>query len=43
MATRALLLNFAKLFGGCDSNNIWHTLMVLVCKMELIWKNPNVT
>jgi hypothetical protein len=34
MAEREKYLNFGKLFIGCDSNNIWHTVVVLVCKME---------
>jgi hypothetical protein len=30
MAERDLNLNFAKIFYGCDSNNVWHLLMALV-------------
>jgi hypothetical protein len=36
MAARASLLNFAKLFGGGDSNIIGHMLVVVVCKMKLV-------
>ena len=36
MAARTKYLNFAKLFYGDDSNNVWHLLVVLVCKVELI-------
>ena len=43
MAEREKYLNFVKLFYGDDSNNVWHLLVVLVCKIELICENPNVT
>jgi hypothetical protein len=36
MAERTLFLNFAKLFGGCDSINILHMLVVVVCKVKLV-------
>jgi hypothetical protein len=36
MAAREIFLNFAKIFGGVDSNNIWHKLVVVVCKMKLV-------
>jgi hypothetical protein len=26
------------IFGGVDSYNIWHTMVVVVCKFELICK-----
>jgi hypothetical protein len=36
MAEKKENLNFGKSFKGCDSTNIWHTLMVLVDQEELI-------
>jgi hypothetical protein len=30
--------NFAKLFLGSGSNNVWHTVVVLVCKMDKVLK-----
>jgi hypothetical protein len=41
MAARNIFLNFATLFGGVDSNNVWNTMVVVVCKMELICEKPN--
>jgi hypothetical protein len=41
MAARDELWNFAMIFGGVDSYIIWHTMVVVVCKIELICKNPN--
>jgi hypothetical protein len=38
MAERKEFLNFAKLFGGVDSNIIWHTMVVVGCKVELVCK-----
>jgi hypothetical protein len=35
MAARKEFSNFAEIFGGVPSNNHWHTLVVVVCKMEL--------
>jgi hypothetical protein len=43
MAARTLLLKFAKLFGGSDSNIIWHKLVVVVCKMVQVCENPKLT
>jgi hypothetical protein len=40
MPARKLFLNFAKSFYGCDSNNVWHLVLVLVCKFEWFCKNP---
>ena len=37
MAARTFILNFVKIFYGCDSNNVWHLLVTLVCKMKLVW------
>jgi hypothetical protein len=34
MAARRNFLNFAKLFLGGDSNNVWLLKVVLVCKNE---------
>jgi hypothetical protein len=42
MAARRIFLNFAKPFFGCDSNNVWLLMVVLVCKMKLVLKNSNV-
>jgi hypothetical protein len=39
MAARSKLSNFEMNFGGVDSYNIWHTMVVVVCKVELICKN----
>ena len=39
MAEREKFLNFVKPFGGVDSNHIWHKLVVVGCKMELICEN----
>jgi hypothetical protein len=36
-AARDLNLNFSKIFYGCYSNNVWHLLVALVCKVRLIW------
>jgi hypothetical protein len=41
MAAREIFLNFAKILGGVDSHIIWHTMVVVVCKMELICEKPN--
>ena len=41
MAARDIFLNFAKIFGGVDSNNVWHKLVVVVCKMVQVCENPN--
>jgi hypothetical protein len=43
MAERNEFLNFSILFGGSDSNIIWHKWVVVVCKIELICEKPNVT
>jgi hypothetical protein len=43
MAERTLNLNFAKIFYGDDSNNVWNIMVVLVCKMEVVCENPNMT
>jgi hypothetical protein len=40
IAAREKIWNFAKIFGGVDSNNIWNTMVVVVCKMELICEKP---
>ena len=40
MAAWDLNSNFAKLFLGCGLINVWHTVMVLVCKMDKVLKNP---
>jgi hypothetical protein len=36
---REVFSNFAKIFGGVDSNNVWNTMVVVVCKMKLICEN----
>ena len=43
MAAREFFLNFVKIFGGVDSHNIWNTMVVVVCKIELICEKPKVT
>jgi hypothetical protein len=43
MAAWVLNSNFAKNFLGSGSINVWHTLVVLVCKMDKVWKNSNMT
>ena len=34
MAARELIWNFAKIFGGVHLNKVWHTMVVVVCKIE---------
>jgi hypothetical protein len=36
MAARALFWNFEMNFGGVDSYIIWHTMVVVGCKIELV-------
>jgi hypothetical protein len=36
MAAREIILNFAKILHGFDSNNLGHPLVVLVCKFEVV-------
>jgi hypothetical protein len=36
MAARSKLSNFEMNFGGVDSYNILHTMVVVVCKVELV-------
>jgi hypothetical protein len=36
MAARKEFSNFAVNFGGVYSNKVWHTMVVVVCKMELV-------
>jgi hypothetical protein len=40
MAARTFYLNFAILFGGVDSNNVGHTMVVVVCQIELFCEIP---
>jgi hypothetical protein len=40
MAARVSNSNFSKLFLGSGLNNVWHTVVVLVCKMDQVLKNP---
>jgi hypothetical protein len=43
MAARNKFWNFAKIFGGVESNIIWHTKVVVVCKMVQVCENPKWT
>jgi hypothetical protein len=40
MAARRKFSNFEMNFGGVDWNKVWHTMVVVVCKIELVCKNP---
>jgi hypothetical protein len=39
MAAREKYSNFEMNFGGVDSYNNWHIMVVVGCKVELICKN----
>jgi hypothetical protein len=41
MAAREKLSKFGMKFGGGDLNNIWNTMVVVVCKIELVCKISN--
>jgi hypothetical protein len=36
MAARRKISNFEMNFGGVDLDNIWHTMVVVVCKIKLV-------
>jgi hypothetical protein len=38
IAAREFLVNFAKILGGVESNNTWHTKVVVGCKVEWFCK-----
>jgi hypothetical protein len=43
MAARGKFWNFVMIFGGVYSHSIWNTMVVVVCKIELICEKPKVT